>query len=166
MTQPSRVSLGGHHAKTGCAKKVLGHRTPQIPDRLKRGVLFLFDKWLGIETQLFTQRAKEFSCAIQTDRSLKIRRLQGLTQLAPILAIEADVRVRVGQRHNILQRAAQWKSQIDLCTNALNQTLYFSEIRRRIKVAISRTNDIDQLLRIFSLFSLTLFSFSLTKLVP
>ena len=129
-------------------------------------MFFLLDKGFGVETQLFTYRAKKLGRAIQTDRSLKIRRLQGLTQLAPILAIEADVRVGVGQRHNILQRAAQRENQIDLCTNALNQTLYFSEIRRRIKVAISRTNDIDQLLRIFSLFSLALFSFGLTKLVP
>ena len=75
MANAACVGFVGYHTKVGGAKKVLGHRAPQIPDGLDGAVLFSFDEGLWIEAKQFAQRAQEFGGAVQANGRLQIRAL-------------------------------------------------------------------------------------------
>nr|UOZ97390.1 hypothetical protein NCPCFENI_01310 [Cupriavidus sp.] len=101
MAHPPGVGFIGHNGKARRAKEVLRDRTPEIPDRLNRGVLFFFDEGLRVESQELTQATQKGGGAVQANGCLQVRALKRFTEHAAKLAIQADVDFRLGQARHI-----------------------------------------------------------------
>ena len=125
VLQAAGIGFTGHHRKTGGREKILGHRAPQIPQGLERGVAFAFDKWLGIEVEQFTELAQKLRGAVQADWRLQIGALQRLAQHAAELTVHANVHIGLHQTRHICQVAGQGKDHVDFRANALHQTADF-----------------------------------------
>ncbi len=109
------------------------------------------DEGLGIEAGQLAEGAQELGGRVQADGGLEIGLAEGFAEVAAVLAVHADVDVRIDQPADICQVAAERKGEIDLGADAFDQAADFGEIRRAVEHAVSRADDVDLGLGAFDL---------------
>ena len=149
MAQATRIGLARHDSETRGAEEVLGHRTPQVPQRLDRGVLLALDERLGIKPEQLAQRSQELGGAVQTDRRLQPGSLETLAEQLAVLAVQADVRFRISELGDIREVRAQRELHIDLCADAFHEATDLGEVGGHVEHAVGGTDDVDAGLRPF-----------------
>ena len=146
---PARIGFVGDDGEARGAEEILRDRTPEIPQRLDRGVLLALDERLGIDAQQFAELAQEFRGRVQADRRLQIRPLQRLAQHPAEFAVHADVDVGIDELRNIGQMAAEREHHVDFGADALDQPADFGEVGRHVEGAVDRPDDVDPRLDAF-----------------
>ena len=137
MPHAARIGLVGDDGEARGAEEVLGHRAPQIPDRLDRRVLLALDERLGIEAEHLAELAQEFRRAVQADRRLQIGPLERLAEQPAEFAIEADIDVGVGEPRDVSTWLPEREDHVDLGADALDEPPDFGEIGGHVEDAVA-----------------------------
>jgi hypothetical protein len=134
MPDAARVGFVGDDREARGAEEVLGHRAPQVPERLDRRVLLALDERLGIEAQQLAELAQELGGAVQPDRRLQVGPLERLAQHPAELAVHADVDVGCRASRHVGEVAAQREHHVDLGADAFDQAADLGEVRPGVEV--------------------------------
>ena len=143
IAHAARIGLAGDDAEAGGGVEVLGHRAPQIPDRLDRGHLLGGDEGLGIEPGQFAELAQELGRRMQPDRRLQIGLVERLAELAAEFAVEADVDVGVAELRHVGDVGAEREDEVDLAADAFDQAADLVQVGRHVEGAVDRPDDVD-----------------------
>ncbi len=142
-----RIGVVGDDAERGRAEEVLRHRTPQVPERLDRRVLFTRDEGLRVETEDLAQAFEEARGGVEADRRLQIGPFQRLAQKPPEFPVEADVGIRIHELAEVGQMGAERKHHVDFGTDAFDEAADLGKIGGHVEHAVARADDVDARLR-------------------